>query len=300
MIFIKEQFTMSFQGVYTAIVTPFGQGKIDYDTFAALIERQIAAGISGIVPCGTTGESPTLSHKEHRELIEKTVQIVKGRVKVIAGTGSNSTAEAIELTQHAEKSGVDGALLVNPYYNKPTQEGLFQHFSTIADNTSLECVLYNIPGRTAVNCQPETIARLAQKKNINTVKEATGDINQASRILELANQMTILSGDDSLTLPLIAIGAKGVISVLSNLMPDKMVALVKAALNMEMANAQKLHAELFPFMRSMFLETNPIPIKAALSNMGWIANELRLPLTPLSTVHDQELKKMMKSKGLIN
>ncbi len=274
---------MEFQGVYTAIVTPFKNGNIDYESYQVLIERQIAGGINGIVPCGTTGESPTLSHAEHKEFIKKTIDFVKGRVKIIAGTGSNSTQEAIQMTKDAEQAGADAALLVNPYYNKPTQEGLYQHFMSIANQTSLSCILYNIPGRTAVNLLPETVAKLAEKSNINAIKEATGDINQACRVFELCgDKITILSGDDSLTLPLISIGGKGVISVVSNLVPAEMSELVKAALANDLSKAKSIHQKLFPLMRSLFLETNPIPVKAALAHYGLISNELRLPLTKLT------------------
>lgn len=291
---------MNFDGVFTAIVTPFKDGRVDFDAFSGLIERQKKADLAGIVPCGTTGESPTLSHKEHEEVISKAVESSGGRLKVIAGTGSNSTEEAISLTRHAEKIGADAVLLVNPYYNKPTQEGLYQHFSAIADNTALECVLYNIPGRTAVNCLPETIARLNEKKNVNAIKEATGDMNQASEIRELClDKISILSGDDSLTLPLISIGGRGVISVLSNLVPEKMKELVDAALSGDFSKAQDLHRELFPLMRSMFLETNPIPIKAALSLVGLITNELRLPMTEITPGNLSSLREVLKEEGLL-
>ncbi len=286
---------MKFAGVYTAIVTPFQNGHIDYDAYNKLIEEQIEGGVAGIVPCGTTGESPTLSHSEHQEFIAKTVEIVNGRIKVIAGTGSNSTEEAIHLTKDAEHSGADAALLVSPYYNKPTQEGLYQHFQQIAANTGMDCILYNIPGRTAIGLEPDTIFRLSDIENIRAIKEASGNLNLVSHITsKCQDKLTVLSGDDSLTLPIISVGGKGVISVLANLLPQKMTQLVKTALNGQLAEATKKHTELFALMQAMFLETNPIPIKAALSFLGKIQNELRLPLTPLSSQYQQQLKELVQ------
>lgn len=290
---------MEYSGVYTAIVTPFKNGSVDYDAYQKLIERQIEGGVNGIVPCGTTGESPTLSHSEHKEFIRKTVEYVQGRVKVIAGTGSNSTDEAIQLSQDAEKAGVDAVLLVNPYYNKPTQDGLYAHFKAIAEATGISCVLYNIPGRTAVNCLPETISKLAELKNIDAVKEATGDINQASRIQELCgDQITILSGDDSLTLPLMSIGGKGVISVVANIIPDLMSKFITDALAQKCAEATQWHQKLFPLMRSMFLETNPIPVKGALAYLGLIENELRLPLTRIKNENMDQLASVLSQMDI--
>lgn len=278
-----------FNGVYTAIVTPFHNDKIDYDSYHKLLERQMQAGVSGVVPCGTTGESPTLSYEEHSELIRKTVEICKGKIQVIAGTGSNSTKEAIELTEHACKDGVDGILSVNPYYNKPTQEGLFLHFRAIASASSKPIMLYNIPGRTAVNLLPETIQRLSEISNIVSVKEATGDLGQMSKTISLLpSTFTVLSGDDNLTLPLLAVGGKGVVSVVSNLFPSSVRQLVDSFRNGDVEKAKELHYALLKVFSLAFVETNPIPVKAALHWMGHCQNELRLPLTPLSLGKGQE------------
>jgi len=278
-----------FTGVYTAIVTPFSNDRIDYDSYHNLLMRQIKAGVSGVVPCGTTGESPTLSYEEHSELIRKTVEICKGKLQVIAGTGSNSTKEAIELTEYACKDGVDGILSVNPYYNKPTQEGLFRHFEAIAKASSKPVMLYNIPGRTAINMQPETIQRLSGISNIVSVKEATGDLGQMSKTISLVPEsFTVLSGDDNLTLPLMAIGGKGVVSVVSNLFPGSVKLLVDSFRNGEILKAKELHYSLLKIFSLAFVETNPIPVKAALHWMGLCKNEIRLPLTELSSGKGQD------------
>ncbi|AOP35948.1 4-hydroxy-tetrahydrodipicolinate synthase [Leptospira tipperaryensis] len=272
-----------FQGVYTAIITPFKNGKIDYDSYFKLLEKQIKAGINGVVPCGTTGESPTLSHVEHAELIRETVKAVKNRIQVVAGTGSNSTQEAIELTEAACKDGVDGILSVNPYYNKPTQEGLFQHFKAIAEHSSVPVMLYNIPGRTSVNVLPETVLRLSEVKNIRSMKEATGDLGQMSKLISLVgHKMTVLSGDDNLTLPLLAIGGVGVVSVVSNLFPKALVELVQNFHDGNIAEARKIHYDFIEVFSLAFMETNPIPIKAAMSWFGHCSSEIRLPMTPLT------------------
>jgi 4-hydroxy-tetrahydrodipicolinate synthase len=272
-----------FQGVYTAIITPFSQGKIDYDSYFQLLDLQIKAGVDGVVPCGTTGESPTLAHEEHSELIQKTVQHVNKRIKVIAGTGSNSTKEAIELTEQACKDGVDGVLSVNPYYNKPTQEGLTQHFLQIADHSSVGVMLYNIPGRTGVMLSIETIQKLAEHKNIVSIKEATGDLGFMARLKAiLPKDFTMLSGDDNLTLPLLAIGGVGVVSVVSNIFPTSLVKMVQLWNEGKIVESRELYYKLMPIFHSAFMETNPIPVKAALSWLGLCENNLRLPMTQLS------------------
>jgi len=290
-----------FTGAMTALVTPMRDGQVDYDQLAANIEFQIAGGIDALVPVGTTGESPTLSHEEHDRVIETTVKAAAGRAAVIAGTGSNATAEAMRLTRHAKEVGADGCLQVNPYYNKPTQEGLIRHFSTIADAVDLPMVLYNIPGRSAVAMTPATIARLAQHPNIVAVKEATGSMDMATEIAATTDptKFAILSGDDSLTLPLMAIGAVGVISVLSNLVPSRVKALAAAAAAGEWPQARKLHLELFSLFKGMFVETNPIPIKAAMQMAGMDSGELRLPMCPISDNHRAGLKKLLTEHGVI-
>lgn len=289
---------MSFRGSYTAIVTPFRNDAIDVAAYKRLIEFQIENGTAGVVPCGTTGESPTLTADEQKRLIDLTVETVNGRIEVIPGTGSNSTAKSIEMTRYAEKAGADGVLLVTPYYNKPTQEGLFQHFTAIAGATKLRCMLYNIPGRSAVGMTPETIARCFESDNIVAIKEATGDVNMVNRIRELCG-ITVLSGDDALTLPALSIGAEGVVSVASNVMPREMASLVAAASEGEWDEALRLHERLLPLFRGLFLETNPIGVKAALAMMGWIREELRLPLTPLSPPHRPTLEKILRNYGLL-
>jgi len=290
-------YKIMFNGVYTAIVTPFSNDRIDYDSYHILLERQIKAGVSGVVPCGTTGESPTLSYEEHSELIRKTVEICKGKIQVIAGTGSNSTKEAIELTEYACKDGVDGILSVNPYYNKPTQEGLFLHFQAIAKASSKPIMLYNIPGRTAINMLPETIQRLSGIPNIVSVKEATGDLGQMSKTISLVpGAFTVLSGDDNLTLPLMSVGGRGVVSVVSNLFPESVRNLVDAFRNGDILKAKEIHYSLLKVFSLAFVETNPIPVKAALHWMGLCKNELRLPLTELSFGKGQdELKAAIKA-----
>ncbi|EPG74845.1 4-hydroxy-tetrahydrodipicolinate synthase [Leptospira fainei serovar Hurstbridge str. BUT 6] len=272
-----------FRGVYTAIITPFKNGKIDYDSYFSLLEKQIKGGVSGVVPCGTTGESPTLSHDEHAELIRETVRTVKKRIQVVAGTGSNSTQEAVSLTEEACKDGVDGILQVNPYYNKPTQEGMYLHFKEIADHSSVPIMLYNIPGRTSVNLLPETVLRLAEHPRIRSMKEATGDLGQMAKLISLVgNKMTVLSGDDNLTLPLLSVGGVGVVSVISNLFPASIVRLVGSFQKGDLQTAQKIHYDFLELFALAFTETNPIPIKAAMSWNGYCSPEIRLPLTPLT------------------
>lgn len=286
------------QGAMTALVTPFKGNKVDYGQLKKNVKFQIQQGIDGVVPVGTTGESPTLSHDEHRKVIEETVKAVGGKVKVIAGTGSNSTVEALELTKHAKQVGADAALMVNPYYNKPTQEGLYRHFMMVADKVALPIVLYNIPGRTGITMAPSTVAKLAKHKNIVAIKEATGSLDIASEIASLCD-ITILSGDDSLTLPLMSIGGKGVISVLSNIIPAKVKALTVAGLAGDYAAARALHIELFPLFKGMFVETNPIPIKTAMALLGNDTGELRLPLCEPSAESLEAIKKLLKNAKLI-
>ena len=288
------------QGAITAIVTPFKDGKLDEAAYRELIEFQIEGGIHGIVPCGTTGESATLSHQEHKRVVEACVDQVKKRVPVVAGTGSNNTAEALELTKHAQAAGADYALLITPYYNKPTQEGLYQHFKTIADNTSIPMVVYNVPSRTSVNLLPETLARLAEIPNIVAVKEATGDLKQCAKIVDLCgDKITLLSGDDFTVLPLLAIGGKGVISVVSNVAPQDMAGMCEAFARGDLAGARRLHYKMWPLMEAMFYETNPMPAKTALKMMGKITGEVRQPLCPMSQANEDKLRQVLKKYGLI-
>jgi 4-hydroxy-tetrahydrodipicolinate synthase len=289
-------------GSMVAIVTPFRNGKIDEKALKDLIEFQIENGTHGIVPCGTTGESPTLSHEEHEYVIELTVNAVNKRVPVIAGTGSNSTKEAIRLTRFAKEIGADATLLVVPYYNKPTQEGLYLHFKQIATQVDIPIILYNIPGRTGVNMTPETIARLAGDfKNIIGVKEATGSIPQASKILHLcATDFLLLSGEDSINFPLLAIGARGFITVTANIAPKDVADLYNHFNNGEFEKARDLHYKLLPLNEALFIETNPIPVKAALSMMDKIKYEYRLPLSEMTPGHYEELKTVLSDYGLIS
>jgi 4-hydroxy-tetrahydrodipicolinate synthase len=289
-----------FTGSYVAIVTPFRNGRLDEKALGDLIEWQIAHGTNGIVPCGSTGESPTLTHEEHDRVIAFTVEAVRRRVPVIAGTGSNATHEAIRLTQHAKSVGVDGALLVCPYYNKPTQEGLFQHFEAIARAVDLPLVLYNIPGRSGVNITPQTIARLSRIPGIVGVKEASGSLGQMSEIIAACDErFVVLSGDDGLTLPLMAIGGKGVISVTANVAPAETAELVGAALKGDWDRARRLHYRLQPLTAALFLETNPIPVKTALGLMGRCSDELLLPLSPMSEGPKAQLKQALTQFGLL-
>jgi 4-hydroxy-tetrahydrodipicolinate synthase len=270
-----------FEGAYTAIVTPFQDGKVHVDTLKKLVERQIENGISGIVPCGTTGESPTLSHEEHHQVVESTIRFAAGRVKVIAGSGSNSTSEAVELTEHAREAGADAALVITPYYNKPTQQGLYLHFKKVAESVDIPIVLYNVPGRTGVNLEVDTIVRLADIPNIVAVKEASGSLIKVARIVS-RTRLKVLSGEDPLTFPIMAIGGHGVISVTANVAPQRVATMVQCALQGDHPGALELHHRLFDLSSKLFLETNPIPVKAALSMMGLVKDELRLPLCPMS------------------
>lgn len=290
-----------FEGSMVAIVTPFKNGKVDEKALRALIEFQIAGGTQGIVPCGTTGESATLSHAEHDEVIGITVDACKGRVKVLAGTGSNSTWEAIELTRHAEKAGADGALLITPYYNKPSQEGLYLHFSTLAGETDLPIILYNVPGRTSVNMLPPTVQRLSEIDNIVGIKEASGSLQQISEIIALCGKdFSVISGDDPLLWPILAIGGKGVISVTANVLPDKVSELCRAADAGDADKARALHYELIEINDVMFIETNPVPAKTALALMGKIDDELRSPLAPLTPGSLEKLKVVLRKYSLIS
>jgi len=292
------EFEMNLKGAFTAIITPFNKGRVDLKKFGELIEAQIAAGIDGIIPVGTTGESPTLSMEEHIEVIETTVKVARQRCLVIAGTGANSTAEAVMLTMAAKKSGADATLQVAPYYNKPTQEGLYRHFSEIADEVGLPVVIYNIPGRCGVSIAVETIERLAKNKLMIGVKEAGGSVERVSAILD-ACDISVLSGDDPLTVPMMAVGAKGVISVASNIIPAEIKAMVDYANKGDFASALKMHKKYYPLFRDLFLETNPIPIKAAMAIKEMIEEEYRLPLCEMSAKNRDSLKKTMKLCGII-
>jgi 4-hydroxy-tetrahydrodipicolinate synthase len=289
-----------FSGALTAIVTPFRDGAVDEVTLRDLIEWQIAEGIDGLVPCGSTGESATLTHAEHETVIKITIEQTRKRVPVIAGTGSNATAEAIRLTRSAKEMGADGALLISPYYNKPTQEGIFRHYKTIALAADLPILIYNIPGRTGSNILPETFARLAEIKNIVGVKEASASMDQVSDIIRLCgNEFTVLSGDDALTLPIIALGGKGVIATISNVLPRQTHELANAAAAGNFAYAREAHFKLLPLMRALFIETNPIPVKQALNFMGKCANELRMPMVPMSAPAAEKLHLVMREMNLI-
>jgi len=289
-----------FTGAMVALVTPFQDGEIDFQTLDELIEFQVEGSIDGIVPVGTTGESPTLSHEEHKLVIERVVKVVDGQVPVIAGAGSNSTAEAIELTAYAKKVGADATLQVDPYYNKPTQEGFYQHFKAIAEEVDLPVVLYNIPGRCGAGMTPETIARLAEVENIVAIKEATGSLDQASEIATRCD-ITIISGDDSLTLPLASVGGKGVISVVANIVPADVKAMTDLILEGDLVSARQWHKKLFVLCKSMLtLATNPIPIKAAMAMLNMCAEELRLPMTPLEPDKKAVLKETLENYGLLS
>lgn len=288
-----------FTGSITALVTPFRDGNVDEEGLKRLIEFQIAGGISGVVPCGTTGESATLSYEEHNRVIELTIEASAKRVPVIAGTGSNSTAETIALTKHARKAGADAALLITPYYNKPTQQGLYEHYRKVAEAVDIPIILYNVPGRTSVNMLPETVAKLSEIKNIIGIKEATGDLKQVSDIIELSREgFIVLSGDDFTTLPMLSIGGHGVISVTSNIMPGEISGMVKSYFAGEMKEARRLHFRLQALHRMMFIETNPIPVKTALAVMGMVGEEFRLPLTRMSEANRAKLITVLKAYGL--
>ena len=289
-----------FKGSIVAIVTPFNNGAVDEEKLRELVEFQIANGTDAIVPCGTTGEASTLDYEEHMDVIAAVINQVNKRVPVIAGTGSNSTKEAIELSQMAKDAGADGVLLVTPYYNKPPQEGLVRHYTAIADAVALPQILYNVPGRTGVNMLPETVARLAPHKNIVAIKEATGSLQQASEILSLCgDQIDVLSGDDFITFPMMACGAKGVISVLANIMPKAVGDLTDAFFAGDLEKARQLHLQTLKIGNAMFIESNPIPVKTALGLMGKCSDEVRLPLCPMGEGNKAKLVSIMKEYKLI-
>jgi 4-hydroxy-tetrahydrodipicolinate synthase len=290
-----------FQGAMVAIVTPFRDGRVDEAALRQLIEFQIENGTHGIIPCGTTGESATLSFAEHERVIEITVEQVDKRVPVIAGTGSNNTEEAVRLTRHAKNAGADGALMISPYYNKPTQEGLYRHFSKVAEAVDIPIILYNIPGRTAVNMEPDTIARLAKAPNIVGVKEASGSMKQITDIIaRCGDDFDVISGEDFLTFPLLCVGGKGVISVTSNIIPRDMADLCNLFFEGKFAEAQKLYYKLLPLCHALFYETNPAPVKAALAMMGKIeSEEVRLPLAPMSEANRERLRRDLQAYGLL-
>ena len=287
-------------GTYTALVTPFRAGLLDETAYTTLLENQIAAGIDGVIPVGTTGESATLSMEEHLRVIELTVQVVNHRVKVFAGTGSNSTAEALYLTEEARKRGVDGFLIVTPYYNKPSQAGLFAHYSALAEATWLPIITYSVPGRTGMEITVETMASLALKHpNIVAIKEAGGSIERFSQLRQaLPDDVSILSGDDSMTLPALAVGATGVISVASNLIPKQVGDLVRAFLAGRAKEAEQMHRKYYPLFRDLFIEANPVPVKTALARQGWMTEEVRLPLVPLQPQNRDRLAVLLEQYGL--
>lgn len=290
-----------FTGTYTALVTPFRNGQLDTDALAALIRAQLKGGVDGVVPVGTTGESPTLNYDEHIEVIQRTVDLVAGRCNVVAGTGGNSTDEAIFLTQAAEKAGANGSLQVAPYYNKPSPEGLFQHFRAVAKATRLPIVLYSIPGRCGIEISVDTVQRLATAcRNIVGIKEAGGNADRVSQLrAALGPKFVIQSGDDSLTLPFMAVGADGVISVASNVIPRDVARMVRAFAAGQVATARKLHAQFYPLFKDLFIETNPVPVKAALALQGRLAEEYRLPLVPLSAANRAKLQATLTACGVL-
>ncbi|MFC1624576.1 4-hydroxy-tetrahydrodipicolinate synthase [Candidatus Omnitrophota bacterium] len=290
-----------FEGAMVAIVTPFKNGKVDEKKLRELVGFQIKNGTSAIVPCGTTGESATLSYEEHERVIEVAIEAANGKAPVIAGTGSNNTAEAIMLTKHAKASGADASLQVSPYYNKPTQEGLYQHFKKIAEEGALPLIIYNIASRTGINIEPETMARLSKVKGIVGVKEASGNLDQMSKIRILCDdKFDLISGDDSLTLPILAIGGTGVISVVSNIVPGDVASMVSRFKSGDIDGARKMHCKLLPLVKAMFIETNPIPVKTAMALMGMIDKaELRLPMCNMSEANLAKLKKALKEYGLL-
>jgi 4-hydroxy-tetrahydrodipicolinate synthase len=290
-----------FTGTYTAIVTPFKNAQVDYGALQKLVQAQIKAGVDGIVPVGTTGESPTLNYDEQMQVIAQSVEFAAGKIKVIAGTGANATTEAIYLTQAAEKAGSDGSLQVAPYYNKPSPEGLFQHFKAVADATRLPIVLYSIPGRCGIEIGVETVKRLAAAcKNIVGIKEAGGNADRVSQLrAALGPKFNILSGDDSLTLPFMAVGAEGVISVASNVIPREVAQMVRAFAAGQLAAARKIHARFYPLFKDLFIETNPVPVKAALAMLGRIDEEYRLPLVKLSDKNRETLRATLKACGVL-
>ncbi|MDN3514088.1 MAG: 4-hydroxy-tetrahydrodipicolinate synthase [Candidatus Brocadia sp.] len=288
-----------FEGSFVALVTPFKNGQVDYKKLKELVEFHIENGTNGIVPCGTTGESATLSFDEHERMIGEVVSTVAGRIRVLAGAGSNNTKEALRLTRHAKEVGADGALLITPYYNKPTPEGLYRHYKLIAEEVDIPIVLYNVPSRTGISILPETVAKLSEIKNIVGIKEASGSIDQTTQILQLCD-ITVLSGDDSLTLPIMSVGGKGVISVAANIVPADTAALTRYCLESNFDAARKCHHKLFPLCKAMFIETNPIPVKTAMKLLGRINGEMRLPLCDMTKEHENQLKNTLKNYGLMS
>ncbi len=290
-----------FTGTYTAIVTPIKNGKIDYDALERIVRMQIKAGVDGIVPVGTTGESPTVNYEEHIQIIESVVKIAAGRVKVVAGTGGNSTTEAVYLTEEAERAGADGSLQVAPYYNKPTQEGMYQHFREVASRTRLPLMLYSIPGRCGVEIGIDTVKRLAADcKNVVAIKEAGGNADRVSQLREaLGPKFVILSGDDALTLPFMALGAQGVVSVASNIIPRQVSRMVKAFAAGDIKTAQQLHRKYYGVFKDLFIETNPAPVKAAMAMMGLVENEFRLPMVPITSKSEQVLRNTLVKCGVL-
>ncbi len=293
--------SQTFQGSFVAMVTPFRNGKIDEAKLRELVEFHIAHGTDGLIPCGTTGESPGLTHDEHRRVVEVVIEASRGRIRVVAGTGSNSTAEAIELTKHAERAGAAGALVVNPYYNKPTQEGLYRHFRAVAESVAIPILVYNIQSRTAVNVETDTLARLVRDvASVAGVKEASGSLDQMSQVIAACGpDFSVLSGDDNITLPLLAIGGSGVVSVIANIVPRETADLVHAALDGDWKRARDLHYRLFPLARAAFLETNPIPIKEAMAMAGMLEPEFRLPMCRMSDANREKLRAILKPYALV-
>ena len=290
-----------FTGSMVALVTPFNNGQVDWQTLEALVEFHIRNGTQGIVPCGTTGESATLSHQEHDDVIRAVIRAVHKRVPVIAGTGSNCTDEAVRLTREAEKSGADGALLISPYYNRPTQEGIYQHYKKVASEVGIPIIIYNIPGRTGSKIEPETLARLAEISNVAGVKEATGSVDQAIDVIRLCgDRLAVYSGEDSLIYSLMALGGKGVISTVANVAPKETAQLTEACLKGNWEKGREIQFKLIPLIRSLFLETNPIPVKTALSLMGKCSGELRLPMTPMAEGNLTKLSQAMREFGLLH
>ena len=293
--------SQTFQGSFVAMVTPFRNGEVDEAKLRELVEFHVTNGTDGLIPCGTTGESPTLSHDEHHRVVELVIEAARGRIRVVAGTGSYSTSDAIEMTKHAERAGAAGALVVNPYYNKPTQEGLYRHFRAVAESVSIPILVYNIQGRTAINVETDTMARLARDvKNVVGVKEASGSLDQMSQVIAACGpDFSVLSGDDNITLPLLAIGGSGVVSVIANIVPRETADLVHAALDGDWKRARDLHYRLFPLARAAFLETNPIPIKEAMAMAGMIEPEFRLPMCRMSDANREKLRAILKSYSLV-
>jgi 4-hydroxy-tetrahydrodipicolinate synthase len=290
-----------FQGSFVARVTPFRNGRVDEAKLRGLVDFHVAHGTDGLIPCGTTGESPTLSHDEHKRVVEVVVEAARGRIPVVAGTGSNSTAEAIDLTKHAERAGAAGALVVNPYYNKPTQEGLYRHFRAVAESAAIPILVYNIQSRTAVNVETATLERLVRDvKNVAGVKEASGSLDQMSQVIAACGpDFAVLSGDDNITLPLLAVGGHGVVSVIANIVPRETAEMVHAALDGDWKRARELHYKLFPLARAAFLETNPIPIKEAMAMAGMIEPEFRLPMCRMGDANRERLRAVLAQYALV-